>query len=116
MFSWGCINKSINIRKHINRYLAETLVVFRDGSGLNGRRVVVVCGLLVVVLEPPPPPQGSVLQSRDSSLDPRHLRPPRLAWRRMDRNLDCAPEPHDLEQAPHWPKGPHSQSAATNEV
>ena len=31
----------------------------------------------------------------------------------MARNRDCAPEPHDLEQALHWPKEPHSQSAAT---
>ena len=57
-------------------YLAEMLVVFRVGSGLEALRVV-VCGLRVVaVLEPP---QGSVLQSRDSSLDPRHRRPPRVA-------------------------------------
>ena len=58
-------------------YLAEMLVVFRVGSGLEDLRVV-VCGLRVVaVLELPP--QGSVLQSRDSSLDPRHRRPPRVA-------------------------------------
>ena len=68
---------------------------------------------MVAALEPL---QGSVLQSRDSSLDPRHLRPFRVAWRWMARNRDCAPEPQDLEQSLHWPKGPHSQSAATNEV
>ena len=90
-------------------------MVFRDGSGRDGRRVVVL-GLLVVVLLELLPLQGSVLQSRDSSLDPRHLRPPRVAWRRMARNLDCAPEPHVLEQALHWPKGPHSQSAEAHRI
>ena len=94
--------------KPVFLHLAETLVVFRVGCGLDDLRVV-VCGLRVVaVLEL----HGSVLQCRDSSLDPRHRRPPRVACRRMARNRDCAPEPHDLEQALHCPKEPHSQSAA----
>ena len=112
--AFGIVSVSIRLLKCWNLegslHLAEMLVVFRVGSGLDDLRVV-VCGLRVdAVLEPP---HGSVLQSRDSSLDPRHRRPPRVACRRMARNRDCAPEPHDLEQALHWPKEPHSQSAAT---
>ena len=67
-------------------YLADMLV-FRGGSGRDGRRVVVV-GLLVVV-RLVPGLQGSLLQSLDSSREPRHLRPPRVACRRIALNLDC---------------------------